>query len=193
MPTSSGRVRTVRNAALLLALLLAATVATANQDFRVLTARPRLLDDTWVLDARIDYAFSPPVLEALDHGVPLTLLVQIQVRRQGAWVWEDSLADLRLRYRIRYQPLSATYVVVRLPSDSGRVYLTRETAIAALGDLENLPLLERQRLDPDARYEVHLRALLDIEELPLPLRPTAYLHPSWKQASEWTKWPLAQP
>ncbi|MGD9299645.1 MAG: DUF4390 domain-containing protein, partial [Thiohalocapsa sp.] len=39
-------------------------------------------------------------------------------------------------------------------------------------------------------YEVQIRVSLDIEELPLPLRPMAYLYPSWKQSSKWTKWPL---
>ena len=36
----------------------------------------------------------------------------------------------------------------------------------------------------------NLKIALDIEELPLPLRPTAYLLPSWKLSSGWTTWPL---
>jgi hypothetical protein len=59
-----------------------------------------------------------------------------------------------------------------------------------LGELEGLDLLREASLDPDTEYEIQIRASLDIEELPLPLRPTAYLKPSWKLSSGWSKWPL---
>jgi hypothetical protein len=68
--------------------------------------------------------------------------------------------------------------------------VTREAAVTALGEIKGLQLLDQSRLEPDVPYEVQIRASLDIEELPLPLRPMAYLYPSWKQSSEWTKWPL---
>jgi hypothetical protein len=80
--------------------------------------------------------------------------------------------------------------VSRLPGESGRSYVTREAAIAALGEIKQLQLLNRDRLDPDNPTRCRSSASLDIEELPLPLRPMAYLYPSWKQSSKWTKWPL---
>jgi hypothetical protein len=39
-------------------------------------------------------------------------------------------------------------------------------------------------------FEIQVKASLDIDELPLPLKPEAYLFPSWKLSSGWTKWPL---
>lgn len=50
--------------------------------------------------------------------------------------------------------------------------------------------MAKDRLDPEVAYQVHMKAELDIEELPLPLRPIAYLRPAWKLGSSWTKWPL---
>jgi len=176
--------------AILLTLLVSAASALAGGGFEVTEARTRLVDNTYVLDAQIDYDFSERALEALDNGVPLTLEVHVQVRPKKDWIWENSLVDQRLRYRIRYKPLSERYLVSQLPGETGRTYVTRDAAIAALGEIRNLQLLNRDRLDPDDSYEVQIRASLDIEELPLPLRPMAYLYPSWKQSSEWTKWPL---
>ena len=43
-------------------------------------------------------------IEALGNGVPLTIVVHFQVRRANAWIWEDSVADGRLRYALRYKP-----------------------------------------------------------------------------------------
>lgn len=180
----------LRRLALALLSLLLIGGALAAEDFRVTEASTRLVDGTFELDARIDYAFSDEALEALANGVPLTLEVHIQVRPKDSWIWETSLVDQRLRYRLVYKPLSDSYLVARLPGDQGRSYVTREAALAALGELRDLQLLGEGRLDPDRDYEVHIRASLDIEELPLPLRPMAYLSPSWKQASDWSTWPL---
>jgi hypothetical protein len=163
--------------------------ATAR-DFDVEQVTTRLEEGTFVMDANIRYAFSERALEALDNGVPLTVEVHIQVRPVDDWIWQESLLDQRLRYRIRYKPLSERFLVSQLPGENGRTYVTRDAALAALGEIRDLPLVSPARLDPDRDYEVQVRVSLDIEELPLPLRPMAYLYPSWKQSSKWTKWPL---
>jgi hypothetical protein len=159
---------------------------------RIKDVRTRLDNGSYVMDADIAYRFSPEVLEALGNGVPLTFLVHIQVRRASAWIWEDSLADIQLRYGIRYRPLSERYEVYRLPGESGRSFVSREAAISALGEIRGLDLVSKARLDPNESYEVQMKVELDIEELPLPLRPLAYLQGAWKLATPWTKWPLAR-
>lgn len=180
-----------RSLARALGLLLALVVAVAAAaDFHVTEARTRLREEVYHLDAQIEYNFSSAALEALANGVPLTIEVHIQVRPASAWVWETSLVDQRLRYLIRYKPLSERYLVVRLPGETGRTFVSREAALAALGDLRGLQLIGAGRLTPERDYEVHIRASLDIEELPLPLRPRAYLSRAWRQSSNWTKWPL---
>lgn len=158
--------------------------------FSVKEVKTRLEGKAYVMEARIDYRFSETALEALDNGVPLTLDVHLQVRRKSAWMWEESLVDRHLRFMIRYQPLSERYLVVELPDGTKKSFVSRDAAIAALGELDGVPLLGRDRIDPNQRYEVELKAFLDIEALPLPLRPMAYLKPSWKLSSGWTEWSL---
>lgn len=175
----------------LLCTLIAGTAAAAEDyGFRVTRAETRLENGTFYLDADIDYGFSPDALEALENGVPLTLSVRIHVRGTDAWIWEDSVVDARLRYAIRYKPLSDQYEVYRLPGTEGRRFVTRDAAIAALGEIRDLQLVGADRLEPGADYEVQIKVELDVEELPLPLRPMAYLTPAWKLSSSWSKWPL---
>lgn len=159
-------------------------------DFRVESAETHLSDGTYFLDARIHYGFSDLALEALDNGVPLTIEVHLQVRAADAWIWDDNVLDRRTRYAIRYKPLSERYLVTQLPGEGGRSFVTRDSAIAALGEIKRAPLVEASSLEPGVAYEVHLKAELDIEELPLPLRPVAYLRPSWQLSTGWTQWPL---
>jgi hypothetical protein len=172
--------------------LLAATLAlpAAAGGFRVESVRTHLDGETYVMDARIAFGFSELALEALDNGVPLTIEVHVQVRPKDAWIWDDNLLDRRLRYAIRYKPLSERFLVTALPGDGGRSFVTRDAAIAALGDLNGVPLIGAADLQPDTAYKVYLKAELDIEELPLPLRPMAYLRPAWKLSTGWTKWPI---
>lgn len=162
----------------------------ADDEFAIKDVRTRLDQGVYVVDADIEFDFSAEALEALDNGVPLTIVLHFQVRSADAWIWEDSAADLRLRYAVRYKPLSGRYEVYRLPGDRGRSFVSRDAAIAALGELHGIQVVSKDRLDPDVEYLLHLKAELDIEELPLPLRPMAYLRPAWKLESAWTKWPL---
>jgi len=168
-----------------------AAVAAPARDFKVEQVTTRLDDGIYVMDANIRYRFSDRALDALDNGVPLTVEVHIQVRGTDDWLWDRSLVDRRLRYRIRYKPLSERYLVSQLPGEKGRTYVSRDAAVAALGEIDGLALLGLARLDPQKDYEVQINASLDLEELPLPLRPVAYLRSAWKQSTGWTKWPLA--
>ncbi len=174
---------------LLLLLLLVPTLAAARPAFPIEKVTIRAQDDQWLMDVRFAPELSPRALEALDNGVPLTIEVYYQVRRVDDWIWDASLVDRRLRYEIRYQPLAERFSVGPVPG-AGQRYVTRDAALAALGDLRNLPLLGQGELAAGARYEIDLKISLDIEELPLPLRPLAYLLPSWKLSSGWTTWPL---
>lgn len=172
----------------LLLFLLPGLVA-ARPAFPIEEVTVRAQDDQWLMDVRFAPELSPRALEALDNGVPLTIEVYYQVRRVDDWIWDASLVDRRLRYEIRYQPLAERFLVGPVPG-AGQRYVTRDAALAALGDLRNLPLLSQTELVAEARYEIDLKISLDIEELPLPLRPLAYLLPSWKLSSGWTTWPL---
>jgi hypothetical protein len=174
-----------------LALLCLLAGSALGGDFRIKDVHTRLDDGTYLLDANVVFDFSEQALEALGNGVPLTILVHIQVRRTAAWIWEDSAVDLQLRYAIRYKPLSERYEVYRLPGREGHSFVGRDAAIAALGEIRDLHLVDAGRLVAGDPYEVQIRVELDVEALPLPLRPMAYMRPAWKLGSPWTKWPLS--
>jgi len=175
---------------LLIAAQCVAPFAQAEGGFVITRATTTLKDDRYLLNAQVDYDFSETVLEALDNGVPLTIQIRVQVRPQEAWIWESSLVDLTQLYLIRYQPLSEIYQVTQLPHGPRQSFVTRGAAIAALGEIEGLALLKRRLLNPREHYFMHIKVSLDIEALPLPLRPTAYLTSSWNLSSGWTQWPL---
>jgi hypothetical protein len=147
--------------------------------------------DEWlVLDGQLDFHFSTTALEALDNGVPLVVELQLNLRPRGAWFWETDLVDRSLWLQVRFLPLSRLYEVNDLSRSERRNFATRGAALASLGELSQIPLLEVTDLRGIERYEVRLRAILDIEALPLPLRLLAYVSPAWTLRSEWLTCPV---
>jgi hypothetical protein len=94
------------------------------------------------------------------------------------------------KYRIEKHALSDRYVVTDLVTEDRDVYTSVEDAVAALGRIRRLPIAERHQFAGDHEYRVSIRAKLDIEALPAPLRPIAWISPSWRMSSKWYRWKL---
>ena len=77
-----------------------------------------------------------------------------------------------------------------LNSGERRGFPTRTAALRFMGRISDFPLLDRSLLLEDERYEGALRARLDLETLPAPLRLFAYLSEDWRLSSDWYTWPL---
>jgi hypothetical protein len=161
-----------------------------GQELRIENVSTRLADKVLMLDADIRYSLSEKALEALYNGVPLTLELDIRVLRHRRFLWNEEVASLTQRYRLRYHPLTEQYLVKNLNTDHQENYATLNAALEAMGHIENFPMLDKRLLDSDEDYTAQLRVRLDIEALPAPLRPLAYLSPSWRLSSDWYSWPL---
>ena len=144
----------------------------------------------YLLNMQIDYRLSETALEALSNGVPLTLEVRVLVEKVWGSFWEQSPVDLRLRHQIRYLALTGLYRVVDMQSGEEKSFVTKDAALHSIGELQHLRFVSTDELTPGEEYQVRLRAELDIESLPLPLRPLAYLDKGWKLTSGWSQWPL---
>ena len=169
-----------------LTLLLPLFCADAAE-FKVKKLSSKVVEGQYLMDAEIDYRFSDRAIEALVNGVPLTLEVHIQLRDSNAWIWQKDLIDLRLRYQLRHLALASVYQVVDLQSDTHQNFHTERSAFEALGEIRGVPLISQEQLEKGRRYRLALRSSLDIEALPLPLRPMAYVTSSWKLSSDWAE------
>ncbi len=149
------------------------------------------VDDGMVLlDIAEHYELSDNMLEALDNGVPLTFVTYINMQRQRSWLWNKDLVELKVRKVLRYHPLSSQYRVDNLHTNVQQMFATRDAALRALGETRDLPLIQEQRLKPDRFYLVDVQTRHEIDALPLPLRPMAYVSPSWHLSSKVWEWQL---
>ncbi len=174
----------------LLILCVFWSIAIHADSFRVAELKAVPQEKSYQLDAQIEYPLSDEAREALENGVPLTFEVHLQLRRDGAWVWEADILDRRLRYEIRFQALEGMYQVLDLQSTGKQRFSTEAAALKALGNLSGVPLVQSAQLEEGEDYQLSMRATLDLEALPLPLRPFAYLNSGWRLQSEWKEWLL---
>ena len=160
----------------------------AGGEFVVQHAALRPAGGAYVVDARIDFAFSEDNLEAMRNGVALTVIVDIEVRRERGQWWDETLATRQLRDRIETNVLTGRYRLRNLDDGSARNYRSLEEMLETLGHLQSVPIVARERLSDDSPYTARIRARLDIEALPSPLRPIAYLSPEGRLNSGWFEW-----
>ena len=189
-PRSVGR-RVRRSAGLMLfaSLLLGTGVAEAKKPFEIRSASSRLTDGVWFASANIDYRLSDDALEALQNGVALTIKLQIEVTRVRRFWTDAQVASLQQAYLLRYQPLSERYVVRNLNSGDHKSFATLFSALNEMGRIVDLPIIDASVLS-DARYEISMRAVLDQDTLPGPLRLIAFWGEGFRLVSDWYTWTL---
>ena len=171
-------------------LLYSTWVYSAEYGFNIDRASLEQQGNDYVLNADINYRFSPKAKEALANGVPLTLAVSVKVDRLRKYIWNRTILDAALLFRLRYHALADMYQIINESSGVQRSFVSLDAAIEALGTLRSIPVLAAHRVKPQYRHTASVKTQLDIESLPLPLRPIAYISPQWYLSSEWLVWSL---
>lgn len=158
--------------------------------FEVRSAATALVDGVHTLDARLQLVLSSEALRALASGVPLTIELQLQIIRIRRFYFDSIDAELAVRYELEYRPLSQRYIVRNLNSGDQDSFATLYSALNSLGRVQGLPLIDSSLLDADKRYRIRLRAMLNTQQYPAPLRLLFFWRDQWQLQSEWSEWIL---
>lgn len=152
--------------------------------------RTLLVDGVYRLGARVEFDFNETLPDALHHGVPLIIELRIEVVRKRKWLWSELVAELRQRFKLEYHVLSRRYLVYNYASGVQQSFRSMDGALRYIGEVYDLPLIDAQLLDTSQQYQVRMRADIDVEALPTPVRLWAYLGSEWSLKSKWFVWPL---
>ncbi len=165
-----------------------------SRETSISDVRTLLVDGVYRLGARVDIDFNETLPEALHNGVPLLIELRIEVlrKREWFWLWPELVADLRQRFKLEYHVLSRRYLVYNYASGVQQSFRSMEGALDYIGNVYDLPLIDEKLLDPTQHYLVRIRAGIDVEALPTPVRLWAYLGSEWSLKSRWFEWPLKQ-
>lgn len=172
-------------------------VTSAQEDedpgrFEIRAASVELRSGVYYLDAWIEYRLSTEARAALDAGVTLTLDTEVEFLRQRRFWFDPQEAVLLQSYELQYHALTERYLVVNLNTGEQSSFATLFSALNSLGRITQLPLIDAALLEPDASYDIRVRAVLSTEGIPGPLRLLAFWRRDWSLESEWYTWQLGE-
>jgi len=136
-------------------------------------------EDGIYLNTSLDFELSPGLEDALDHGLPLTFVLQAEVMRER-WYWYDKRLVLTERYiRLSYQPLSRRWRVQvsgqalgasGLGMTLGNSYDSLSDAMQVVKKVSRWRIAALDTLDKNSKQRLDLRFRLDLSQLPQALQ-----------------------
>lgn len=148
----------------------------------------RFKNDAYFVDARISFNFDDEVLNALKHGVPLAINIYIRLEQKRRWLWDKTVKKCLLDFQLHYHPLSNNYLVIKLDGSHREQFQTLKEALAYLGSIKDYNFANKDELDDQKKYYGLIKAELNIDSLPPPLRTAAYVSSQWQLESQWYEW-----
>lgn len=145
-------------------------------------------EDAYLLRADFDIDLARPIEEALEKGISLNFLVDLEVTR-SRWYWVDeSIATVRQHVRISYHALTRQY---HLTSNTSNLsFSTLAETKDELKRIVDWKVFERALLKKGTSYNAALRMKLDLKHLPKPLQVDALGNKEWDLASDWFRFTL---
>ena len=151
-------------------------------------AELRVEEGEVLLNAEFELAFNPTLEEALQKGVPLYFVLEVEIARPR-WYWlDEKVHSTSKTWRVSYAPLSQQYRVA-----SG-LFSQNVGSIAEverlIGRVTSRPIMRAADLSPGTRYEGAVRLRLDVNQLPKPFQVNALASREWQLASDWRRFPF---
>jgi Domain of unknown function (DUF4390) len=166
--------------------------AEAAPELGIRTAYAQLVDGVYLLNARLQLPLSDRVRTALTDGVPLTLVLELEVSRARHYWLDEGVASLRQEYQLQYQAVSERYVVRNLNSGELSSFPDLSAAVEQLARISGLPVLDESLIRRGSRHEFSLRVTLNFGDMPETLRVLMFWTDEYHRVSEWYTWPLLQ-
>jgi hypothetical protein len=131
-----------------------------------------------------DLQLSQQAREALEHGVKLTIGLEMELRNDNNMI--AVLRDVR-RFQLSYLPLSERYQLLDEETAELSTFPRLRHLLAAIGGLStSLPTGPL----PPGSYELRTRIRMDESRLPAPMQLPAWFSSQWQHDSEWSVWPF---
>lgn len=178
--------------AMLPAFLGGPAAAESNPPFGIRTAYVQLVENVYLLSARLQLPLNGHLRDALKDGVPLKLEVELEVNGSRRFWLDEGVASLRQIYQLQYDAVSDRYLVRNLNSGEQSSFPTLDDALEQMTQISGLPVLDRALIEPGRRYEFNLRVTRDLGDIPQTLRVLMFWTDDWHRVSEWYTWPLLQ-
>jgi hypothetical protein len=178
----------LRTLAVVYFALFAMNAHSEDTRFQVRSAYIEPNEGVYQLSATLQFELPEGAREAIRQGAPLTLHVDIVVKRERSYWLDETVAALSQDYELAYHALSERYLVRNLNSSEQVSYATLDSAVDAIRVISGLPILDQALVPADRTHEISVRASLDVRTSPDALRLILFWADDWRQRTDWYSW-----
>lgn len=167
-----------------------APVSASDGHFEVRSVYTEYREGVYYLNGRVSFRLGDPAREALHSGVPLRIELEIQLAQKRRWWLDSEVASLHQLAELQFHALTQRYLVRNFNSGAQFSFFTLAEALDEIGHINQLPLIDESLLEPDLPYEVSLRSVLELRDLPGAIRWMTFWWGDLRTESDWYRWPL---
>lgn len=170
--------------------LLAAVAAGqdgAEGRFEIRNAFVELADDVWRLDVRLDLVLADAARDAFAEGVPLVLALEVEGSVERRFLPDETVVALTRRWRLTHDAISERYVVTDIATGEHESHVSEADALEALARISGLEFAFSGTLPADARFDMRVRASIEIGDLPAAIRILLFWQ-GWSRSTDWYAW-----
>jgi hypothetical protein len=147
-----------------------------------------IVNDIYVVNARLKYELGEKTTEALENGIPLTFYIEVEFEQPRKLIWNKEIVRHNHYMQLERHPLSDQYVLTNLSTSDQLSFNSLNDALIELGKISKLAITETKNIIIDTALIGRIRTGLDIESLPPPMRLQAWLSSEWRTSSGWHEW-----
>ncbi len=177
---------------LILIFLFSRSSIAGTNSIKIESADGVIIENMYSVNAKISYQLGKENRNALEHGIPLEFDIEFRIQKRRPWIWDQTLISRTITYRLEHQPLSGDYLVTRLNDGDLEQFQNLEDVLEYIGKIKNFPLIDTAILETGGIFYAQVKTHLNIEALPAPLRPLAYISSEWRLSSPWQIWMIKE-
>ena len=166
---------------------MAPAAAAEDARFEVRSAYLEPVEGVMQLNATLELGLSATALEALRDGVPVTLTLESQLRRNRRFLPDATVAELEQRWRLQYHALSDRWLVTHQNTGQQTSWPTQAAALDHLSRPRGVPIIDAPLLRDGATYEASLRATAEVGGVPDSLKVLMFWV-QWRRSTDWYTW-----
>ena len=144
------------------------------------------MDDHMMVSLRVEGAFTPKIMASIQNGAQTQFTYLLRMYRDRRMWLDEKLIAMKLTHGLLFDPVRKVYKVHRSwaqpPWTETRSLVEAQTLMT---QIERLPILPLDRMQPGEGYELRAKVELSQVTLPFYLRYVFYFVSLWDYETEW--------
>jgi hypothetical protein len=174
-------------------LISAASIAQDESAFNIKAASFTMRDSLLLLDSTIEIELPKYINRAIDQGFAVPLMFEVEVFKHSQYWFDKKLFSLKQKYQFHYLPMLSSYAIYDVNANQRMYFNSRQEAVLYLEVIYAYPMFDITNINQSDRVYARIRAGIDVDELPLPLKSSSLWDNDWGLQGDWFDWKIDQP